>query len=40
MKTIKVTRILNGATRIMTLSCEDLARLLLRCEGLIMEVLG
>jgi hypothetical protein len=40
MKNVRLTRISTGATRIMRLSCEDLARMLFRCDGLILEVLG
>jgi hypothetical protein len=39
-KQVRVTRISTKATRIMELSCEDMARMLFRCEGLILEVLG
>lgn len=39
-KIVRLTRISNGATRIINVSCDDLAKLLFRCDGLIIEVLA
>lgn len=40
MKKVKVTRISTGSVIVLRLSADDLSKLLLRCEGLLLEVLG
>ena len=40
MKKVRVTRISTGSVIILKLSVDDLSKMLLRCEGLLLEVLG